>query len=216
MQLRLAEHPQLLSLHAARVEELYRAGITPRLLALQAPLPHPQPDRGWGMVPPIDSSPLVDLSGMAANLITTLLVDLLALQRQRALAPFLLVPPDSLQAQRLIAGSPLACIVAPADAPIAIAYWAGVSASFHPDQQHAHQLWIELPAPPPPYLDARLLPLLAALDQTVHFNEAAAWCRIEPSDAYALLRESCRALDVPTDWGDAHVWAALLYDALAR
>ena len=216
MLLRLAEQPLLLALRSTRREALHRVGIVPHRLALLPPASQPHAERGWGMLPELDSSPLVDFTAIAPNLVTLLLADLLTFQHQRGLAPFLLVPRDCRRTQRLIAASRLTCVVAPADMPIVVAYWAGVPAYFFAKQAQGQQLWIAIAPPTQPDLDARLVPLLAALCQTADLDQAARWCQLDRVTAYKLLHESCRALGVAAAWRHDQQWPWLIYDALTE
>jgi hypothetical protein len=206
--------PSLIALQPARLAATLRLlNPMPRELLLQRPYPTPLP-HGWGILPASTSPLLVDLMDMDLPLIAMILSNLVRRQREQNTVPLLFVPSVATGVKLLIASSSLSCIVTPTEAPAeTIARW--VAAPVHIMEG---QVWIRCWPPPPPHLDSRFIPLLAALSRANSFVQAAEWCYLSQRTVYNILTETCTVLGITPKGRHSSPaqWVSFFSDALSN
>jgi hypothetical protein len=203
--------PSLLALQPTRLAiPLRQHGIIPRELAPQPP--RLSPCRcGWGVLPPSPFPLLLDLVGMDLPLAAMLLTDLLMQQREQRTIPLLIIP-TALTWKRLIASSTIASVIIDEDVPAeTISRWVRA-----PIRLRSGQVWVGSAPPALPLLHPHLIPLLAAMSRATSVAQAAEWCYLARSTAYAILSKTCRLLDIAVDnHRTTAEWIAVLEALLA-
>ncbi len=207
-----ANHPAMVTLRQRTASDWkHRFGISARLLPPQFPNRYPG-TQGWAMLPATDGSLVLDLTGQSIITTALLLTDLQIWQQRHTAVPFVLVPPDALAQQRLIAAAQVPSVVVHADQPEVLARWLAA-----PVQVGVTPTWVGLTPPALPARSPHFVALFAALSRAEHIHQAATWCAMSGRRAYRLLADSARRLTIPpAPWRHPRQWVRLICQGLAQ
>lgn len=207
--------PALFSQRAASLNAIL--SIQPFFITLQTP----RSTAPWHIVPPIETPLIFDLFALNALTITMILSDL---RRQKTWPTIILSPQNAVGLHHLIAGSGVTGVVIQDHPnPNVLSRWVVACASglhilpSNPSTHPPGQLWIGIPPPPPPYIDARFLDIVAALPQAPSLGHVARQTYLSKRTLHRLLQRTAPTLGVTLAPRRRHrpaQWSRLLASAL--
>ena len=178
---------------------------------LRPPEPHWEPVRGrWGVLadgPPPD---LVVAEHADPLLLAMLCSDLLWRARLLDKRVLVLVGERDDVLKQLLAPLPLPLVVI---APATLFRWRPITNAAGEHQRGVQ--WVDAREPGRILPRWAVVPLIPALAQARSVAEAAAWCGIDRSTAYVILRKTARHLQLPRRWRRPRQWSRELLAALS-